>query len=264
MVAEGSEKIPYDDHPLTKAMKDSIGGNAITIMIVNISPSIYDKQETKDALTFAKTTGTIRNLTLQKETVISITKFFHLLPLALFKDKDLTEFKTIQTFVHPHTIQLSGIMGRFGCNNRAVYCFSKNDPNYRGIARWDCRSCDYDLCHRDLIALKFVEDLIAKKESEIRTLLQHFPKKLLEKISLTAQAVKVYSYDSPLIKFLPEMQKGSTWLCNSPLTPRICQNGDKTTGLTYYAHNTEKSKYILCSECVKAALFIQMLPKSLD
>ena len=64
IVAEGTGKVPYDDHPLTKAMKDSIGCNAITIMIVNISPSIYDKQETKDALTFAKTTGTIRNLTL--------------------------------------------------------------------------------------------------------------------------------------------------------------------------------------------------------
>jgi len=51
------DEVPYDDNLLTKAMRDSIGGRARTIMIVNVSPSIYDLQETFESLNFAKTTG---------------------------------------------------------------------------------------------------------------------------------------------------------------------------------------------------------------
>ena len=36
-------EIDYDAHVLTKAMKDSLGGyNAKTLMLVTISPSIYN------------------------------------------------------------------------------------------------------------------------------------------------------------------------------------------------------------------------------
>jgi len=35
-------EINYDAHVLTKAMKDSLGGNAKTLMLVNLSPSIYN------------------------------------------------------------------------------------------------------------------------------------------------------------------------------------------------------------------------------
>jgi hypothetical protein len=55
-------KVSYDDNNLTKAMKDSIGGPARTLMIVNMSPSEYDFQETMDALQFAKSTGQIKNM----------------------------------------------------------------------------------------------------------------------------------------------------------------------------------------------------------
>ena len=36
------EEINYDAHVLTKAMKDSLGGNAKTLMLVTISPSMYN------------------------------------------------------------------------------------------------------------------------------------------------------------------------------------------------------------------------------
>lgn len=64
LIGEGKplDKVPYDDNNLTKAMKDSIGGKARTMMIVNMSPSVYDLQETMDALKFARSTGQIRNI----------------------------------------------------------------------------------------------------------------------------------------------------------------------------------------------------------
>ena len=55
------EAIPYESNLLTALMKDSIGGNSYTFMIVNVSPSEYDKKETIDSLRFAKTTGQIVN-----------------------------------------------------------------------------------------------------------------------------------------------------------------------------------------------------------
>ena len=47
------QKINYDIHLLTKAMKDSLGGNAKTLMLVNISPSIFNLRQTKETLDFA-------------------------------------------------------------------------------------------------------------------------------------------------------------------------------------------------------------------
>jgi len=35
-------QINYDGHVLTKALKDSLGGSAKTLMLINLSPSIYN------------------------------------------------------------------------------------------------------------------------------------------------------------------------------------------------------------------------------
>ena len=62
-LAEGKAptQINYDSHVLTKAMKDSLGGNAKTLMLVNLSPSIYNIDQTRNTLNFAMSTGMIVN-----------------------------------------------------------------------------------------------------------------------------------------------------------------------------------------------------------
>jgi hypothetical protein len=45
---------------LTHLLFDSIGGNAKTSLIVNISPSKYDIEATKETLEFAEMTGKIK------------------------------------------------------------------------------------------------------------------------------------------------------------------------------------------------------------
>ena len=37
-----SEEVDYDIHLLPSIMKDSLGGNAVSLMLTNISPSIYN------------------------------------------------------------------------------------------------------------------------------------------------------------------------------------------------------------------------------
>lgn len=45
--------VPYRNHKLTQLMSDSLGGNAKTLMVVNISPLSSDASETKNSLEYA-------------------------------------------------------------------------------------------------------------------------------------------------------------------------------------------------------------------
>lgn len=55
------QEIDFDVHALTKSMRDSLGGDAKTLMVVNISPSKYNLDQTRDTLCFARKTGLISN-----------------------------------------------------------------------------------------------------------------------------------------------------------------------------------------------------------
>ena len=50
---QNNSHVPYRNNPLTKLMKDSIGGNSKTLMFVNCSPSVYNESETKNSLDYA-------------------------------------------------------------------------------------------------------------------------------------------------------------------------------------------------------------------
>jgi hypothetical protein len=64
-LVDGSAQIPYRDNLLTRVMQDSLGGNAKTLMFVNCSPSIYNKDETKNSLEYAKRVKEIKNNPMQ-------------------------------------------------------------------------------------------------------------------------------------------------------------------------------------------------------
>lgn len=53
--------VPYRNHILTQLMQDSLGGNAKTLMFVNISPADSNIEETRGALGYASRASTIRN-----------------------------------------------------------------------------------------------------------------------------------------------------------------------------------------------------------
>ena len=41
-LSEGKNHIPYRDSKLTRLLQESLGGNALTSLIVNLSPSLYN------------------------------------------------------------------------------------------------------------------------------------------------------------------------------------------------------------------------------
>ena len=53
--------VPYRDSKLTRLLKDSLGGNSTTVMIANISPFIYNFDDTYNTLKYAKRERCIKN-----------------------------------------------------------------------------------------------------------------------------------------------------------------------------------------------------------
>ena len=54
--------IPYRDNKLTMLMKDSLGGNAKTLMFVNVSPAEMNADESNTSLQYAKWVKMIKNV----------------------------------------------------------------------------------------------------------------------------------------------------------------------------------------------------------
>ena len=60
-LADEKAHIPYRNHKLTMLMSDSLGGNAKTLMFVNVSPADGNLEETQNSLTYATRVRTIKN-----------------------------------------------------------------------------------------------------------------------------------------------------------------------------------------------------------
>ena len=60
-LSEGEKFIPYRNNKLTQVMQDSLGGNAKTLMFVNISPADYNADETTNSLQFATRVKKVTN-----------------------------------------------------------------------------------------------------------------------------------------------------------------------------------------------------------
>merc|ERR1712216_734991 len=60
-LSSGSSHVPYRNSQLTQLMSDSLGGNAKTLMFVNISPADYNTDETVSSLNYATRVKKITN-----------------------------------------------------------------------------------------------------------------------------------------------------------------------------------------------------------
>ncbi|KAM7279474.1 hypothetical protein ACFE04_006608 [Oxalis oulophora] len=60
-LSSDSQHIPYRNHKLTMLMSDSLGGNAKTLMFVNVSPAESNLDETYNSLTYASRVRSIVN-----------------------------------------------------------------------------------------------------------------------------------------------------------------------------------------------------------
>lgn len=56
-----STHIPYRDSKLTRFLQESLGGNSLTNLIVNVSPSSYNEYETLTSFRFGQRAKSIKN-----------------------------------------------------------------------------------------------------------------------------------------------------------------------------------------------------------
>ena len=70
----GAEFVPYRSNILTTVMQDSLGGNAKTLMFVNISPSLSEFNESNSSLKYAALVKTIKNDASSDQESKQITK----------------------------------------------------------------------------------------------------------------------------------------------------------------------------------------------
>ena len=88
----GADFVPYRNNKLTQLMQDSLGGNAKTLMFVNISPADYNVDETQTSLTYASRVKLITNdanKNQESEEVARLKKVIH--DLKAGKDVDEEE-----------------------------------------------------------------------------------------------------------------------------------------------------------------------------
>jgi kinesin family protein 5 len=61
-LTDGKSKfVPYRDSKLTRLLQDSLGGNSLTTLLINCSPSSYNEQETLSTLRFGTRAKNIKN-----------------------------------------------------------------------------------------------------------------------------------------------------------------------------------------------------------
>lgn len=73
-LATEQQHIPYRNHKLTMLMSDSLGGNAKTLMFVNVSPTDSNLDETQNSLQYATRVRTIKNDATKNESSKDIVR----------------------------------------------------------------------------------------------------------------------------------------------------------------------------------------------
>lgn len=73
-LSTGEKFIPYRDNKLTLVMSDSLGGNAKTLMFVNVSPADYNQEETLTSLVYASRVKLITNDAKQEKDSAEISR----------------------------------------------------------------------------------------------------------------------------------------------------------------------------------------------
>ncbi|VDN11131.1 unnamed protein product, partial [Dibothriocephalus latus] len=66
-LVEGNSHVPYRDSKLTRILKESLGGNAKTTIVICVSPAEYNRGETNSTLLFGMRAKSIKNVVTVNE-----------------------------------------------------------------------------------------------------------------------------------------------------------------------------------------------------
>ena len=182
-LAEGNTSfISYRESVLTRLLQESLGGNAKTSLIVTVSPSNYNADETVSSLNFAQ-----RAMKVKNKPVLNLSLDYHALYIKLQEDFDKlndkyaelqTKYEKLQeenskikngeAFVE---IQKRSMNQNLGEDNNKNYGMNNN------IASKEKQKFKEEIKKLE----QFYKDVINKKVKEYESVLQDIDKMILEK-----------------------------------------------------------------------------------
>merc|ERR1719331_1452771 len=84
-----SKAVPYRNHKLTQLMSDSLGGNAKTLMFVNLSPTAWNAQETLSSLVYATRAKQVTTKADESEEIARLKQVISQLSKQLHQQQEL-------------------------------------------------------------------------------------------------------------------------------------------------------------------------------
>lgn len=91
--------VPYRDSKLTRLLKESLGGNASTILLACVAPTCFSYEESVNTLKYASRAKSIRNLAKQNVVVVKV-------------DFQVEEYKAIIASLRTEVEELRGQLRR--------------------------------------------------------------------------------------------------------------------------------------------------------
>ena len=190
LISPNSKYISYRDSKLTRILQDSLGGNAKTSLIVTISPSGYNSEETLSSLNFG-----LRAMKVQNRPVINKTQDYQALFYKLQEDYDkLLEEKTNLTIEYNKV-----------CDENDKF---KSNENYLNIQK---NKIEEQIKNNSKsISLEEVEKIKKKFEKEMKNLEKYYSDVLKNKEEENEKVMK--DIDNVLVKKDNEIQNTSSKL----------------------------------------------------
>ena len=190
LISPNSKYISYRDSKLTRILQDSLGGNAKTSLIVTISPSGYNSEETLSSLNFG-----LRAMKVQNRPVINKTQDYQALFYKLQEDYDkLLEEKTNLTIEYNKV-----------CDENDKF---KSNENYLNIQK---NKIEEQIKNNSKsISLEEVEKIKKKFEKEMKNLEKYYSDVLKNKEEENEKIMK--DIDNVLVKKDNEIQNTSSKL----------------------------------------------------
>ena len=185
--------VSYRDSKLTRLLQESLGGNAKTSLIVTLSPSNYNKDETFSSLNFA-----LRAMKVQNKPIINKSVDYQALCIKLQEDYDkltdeytnlkieydkvcieLKKYKNGEVFVE---LQRNSIVNQIDSSNNVVESSKFEMAN--DVKKRKGSNVDKETFQKEIKKLEeYYNNLINKKTDEYESILKDVDKILLQKES---------------------------------------------------------------------------------
>ena len=197
-LAEGSANfISYRESVLTRLLQESLGGNAKTSLIVTVSPSNYNTDETISSLNFAQ-----RAMKVKNKPQINITVDYHALYIKLQEDYDKLNDRCAELELKNEKLQEENEKLKSGeifvelqkksidINLGDATDISGNKKN-RKISQNKDYEKEIEECKAEIERLqKFHKSLLNKKVEEYENVLKNIDKMVYEKEQTIAKLVE--------------------------------------------------------------------------